>query len=877
MEAAWWSAPGAAWGRLASVRRSLAWASLGQEHAAQARYLGANCARLVAQVLGEPELPEALRGSLVRAVEILEGLDGLAAEQRLEAVLAAGEAIDAVLPRAQVGASSSVGELNPLARLLVPQEDGSRTDERPARAPEPSRAQDATRTSAPPREPRPAEAPRETKVVDAPREARPAEPVDTRTPLTHPTGGGAAIATLGVSAEHVAALEVAGICTVADLLLNPPVSFERPTQLDLDDRDKDGQIGVLRGRVRTHCLRFVGGRRSAELTLQVGEHSVRCRWQDRLPPRAAAWAPGNEVGLVGALTREGELLILDEAEPVGVDGRGSGWMPIYAMEGVEDPAMRDAVAAALQRVMGEVKDPLSDELLALHRLLPLDEALRDAHFPANPSARGRHRLAFEELLGVQIALSRRLGRGQGERGAVHKALHSLVGQLQVQFGLALDDEQEAAFAEIRRDLLRPTPMVRLLEGDVGTAKGLVAMMTAVLVAENRSQVAFIAHDAAAAERQYLFAEPMLRAVGIKSIVVGENVNHAGADAIRRGEAAIVFGTPRMVTSELEWRRLGLVVVLEHTELGTLLPHQLDARGPRPDLLVVSAGPMPPSLLLSAFGSFEISAIRRSQPVQATARVFQSGEREAAYEIVREHVRAGRTALVVFPVRDGRDLLSREDASRVSEALRTDFLPDARVGVFSSEMSREERARVFDDFQHHRVDVLLCTTMIEDGPPVPTCTLVVVEHADAYDLIRLHRLRGHVATGKRPGQCLLVLSDSPSPHGERRVHRLASEAARLELSDDDLGAPGGPRVTAAAAAIEAPSLAWAEFPRDRTLLLEARVEAIRLLREDNTLRNHPGLRRMISDRWPELLGEAPPAQANADTMRGRRRKRRRRRR
>lgn len=866
MEAASWT-DAAAWGRLASVRRSLAWAALGEGHATAARYLGLNCARLLTEVLGDQDLPEPVRGSLMQATEILRSLDALPPDQRLIALNQAEAAIDTVLPRAQVGASAAVGQLRPLARLLVAADDAPRVDEPAARPAEPPKG--------PP--PAPREAPREAR-SEAPREPRPPEvPETSRAPQGLAEVMGAPLSALGLPAEILAALDAAGLCVLADVLMNPPVSFDRPSVLDPSDPEIRGETGLIRGRIQTSCVRFRHGQRWTELGLRVDETTVTCRYSDGLPPRASSWRPGQEVGVVGRLEEEGERLLMLDGEPLGMDGRGSGLIPCYGVEGVSDVALRDLVAMALHRVMGGLKDPLSDELVARHRLLALDEALRDGHFPANASFRGRHRMAFEELLALQIGLSRRLGRGAGDRGFAHRILHSGVGNLMVQLGVTLDDEQELAFAEIRRDLLRPVPMVRVLEGDVGTRKGLVALLSAVIVAENRAQVAVVSHDAAAAERQFLFAEPLLRAIGVRALYVGDTVSHAGADAIRRGEATVVYGTPRIVTGEVEWRRLGLVVALEHSELGIMLTGHLDARGPRPDLLVVSAAPVPASLLLSAYGPFDVSTVRRKDGQPVAVNVYSSAEREAAYELVREAVGAGRPALVVFPTRDGRDLLSREDATRVAEALRRDFLPEARVVVFSAEMTREERARVFDDLQHRRVDVLVSTTPIEDGPPVPTCSVVVVEQADHFDLARLHRLRGYASFGRRSGQCLLVLSDAPSPEGERRARRLATEGARMEFADEDIGAPGGLRVTAAAAAIEGPVTQWAEFPRDRGLLLEARAEAMSLLREDSALRTHGGLRRLIQERWPELLGEAPVGQSSADAGRNRRRKRRRRRR
>ena len=195
------------------------------------------------------------------------------------------------------------------------------------------------------------------------------------------------------------------------------------------------------------------------------------------------------------------------------------------------------------------------------------------------------------------------------------------------------------------------------------------------------------------------------------------------------------------------------------------------------------------------------------------------------------------------------------------------------------MSREERSRAFDDLQHRRVSVLVCTTLIEDGPSVPNCNVVVVEHADHVDMVRLHRLRGHVGRGPFHGHCLLLVSNTPATGADQALARLLGESPRLEISDEDLNTARGPRVDPAVLMIEPPALTWAELPRDRTLLLEARLAAFRLLREDNTLRAHGGLRRMIQDRWPELLGDAErtgPAAAG-DASKGRRKRRRKRRR
>jgi ATP-dependent DNA helicase RecG len=238
---------------------------------------------------------------------------------------------------------------------------------------------------------------------------------------------------------------------------------------------------------------------------------------------------------------------------VGLDGRGSGLLPEYRIEGLSEERARAIMRAALRSIEGVLEDPLPVDLLEAHRLLHLEEALRDAHFPSNTTGRGQVRLAFEELLLLQLGVAWRAGKGRGERGPGHKALHELVGDLAWQHSVSLDDSQELAFSDVRRDLRRTRPMARLLQGDVGTGKGLVAQMAALVVAANGAQVAMVFPDALAAERRFLHVEAQLRSIGVAAVCVGDGPDRAQADALRRGEARIVYGTRALLAPDLEWR------------------------------------------------------------------------------------------------------------------------------------------------------------------------------------------------------------------------------------------------------------------------------------------------------------------------------------
>ena len=218
-----------------------------------------------------------------------------------------------------------------------------------------------------------------------------------------------------------------------------------------------------------------------------------------------------------------------------------------------------------------------------HKLIGLDDALRDAHFPSNKAGKGRIRLAFEELLLLQAGIGWRAKRRNPARGLSHKVLHRAVGELGVQQNISLTDSQEAVFSEIRRDLKSSHAMVRLLQGEVGTDKTTIAMLTAAVVIQNKAQVLYVLPDADSAERRFLFSEGVFRSVGLSPVFVPGSPTRGQLDAISRGEAQVIFGTKALLEKAPKWSKLGLVIVEERNEYGTVDPARLVESGPAPDL------------------------------------------------------------------------------------------------------------------------------------------------------------------------------------------------------------------------------------------------------------------------------------------------------
>ncbi len=715
-----------------------------------------------------------------------------------------------------------------------------------------------------------------------PAEPEPEPPRPTRT-LRDPEGAGMALAECfpHMPAPLAQALAELGVETVADLLLLPPVDYEiLPRAVEPSEPLPSGQKQVLRGTVRRRLTRLspLGSRH--EVVLADEQAEIVCRWvSPRDPTFWASMVPGSRVALHGMVELEGELTLLHEGEPVWVDSRGQGRQACYGLAHVPDTELRRLLRQAIDRFAERIIDPMPDRILERLRLLDLGEALRRLHFPSHGSRRGRERLAFDELLLYQLGRSLGSKHRPQERGVAHTIHHRLVGQIMSGRSHPLSDGQEIAFSEIRRDLGRPKPMNRLLQGDVGLGKGFVALLSAVVVAEGRGQVVFVAPDFLAAENRFLFAEPLLRSVGLMPALILDKPDTAQADALRRGEVNVVFTTPAMAQAWPGFRRLGLVVVEEREEYGTVSLGDLPSQGNRPDLLVLTDAPIPSSIALTVFADMDLSLVPGQLVTGLRVSSHPWAEHMDAYAQARTELEAGRQVYVVLPMISGHERLNQRELARFADALRGDAFPGARIGVFSGMQSREERHRTYEDFLHRRIDVLLTTTIIEDGPSVPNATVTVVLEADRFDLVRLHRLRAHVARGVRPGCCLFVLSEQPDPEGVRRVEMMVSEHDAFKIAELDLAARGAKALLGERAG-ELPTFRYMDPIEHRDLLVRARSEAFEILGSQGSLAQADlhDLREAVEESWQRwfpgtpVLGNKPPPTRGRSGRRRRRRSR-----
>jgi ATP-dependent DNA helicase RecG len=655
-----------------------------------------------------------------------------------------------------------------------------------------------------------------------------------------------------VPLELAAALAEHGIDTVRDLALLRPRLAETLQPVHGAGRALPlGRVAVG-GRIRLGYTVFRGTSRE-RWSLVVGAGPLPVRWAEPADGETGPelWREVDErVVLVG--TFDGNCLF--DASVVYTDGREVK-LAAWDVPGVPDRVVR-SLWEMLADALPLVRDPVSAELLRRLDLPSLGTALTQAHLQLVET--GRKRLALDEVLLAQLAGTLpRLAPGR-ERGIGHPILHNFSGKMGQVHDLVLYDDAQLHLEEIKRDLRRSSPMRRVLTGEVGAGKGSIALIVAAMVADAKAQVLFVGADAIEVENRFLFSEPLLREGGFVSRLLPGAPTRGQLDAIKRGEVHVIFGTFELLEQSIEYRRLGLVIAVEREHFGRASVLHSSLPVPRPDLLVLTSIPVGPRVLLTAYADHHVSVIRDPKRRPARIELCRPDERPRAYEAVREAVAQGAQALVVFPMVDGLDAVDIPGALRLVRALEADVLAGLRVGLLHGALPREERVRIYEDFVHRRLDVLVSTTRVEDGPALPTVAVVVLEQADRFDQWRLHRIIGHASRAElrdpdERTKAILVVGEMAEPDASARIERVLAAPNGFQLTEA-LVALRGVDGTVAPGHTPLPALRWFDLDTDLPLLLAAREETHRILRADPGLRRgtHGELAAELRMRWDTLF-------------------------
>ncbi|HEX9642917.1 MAG TPA: ATP-dependent DNA helicase RecG [Acidimicrobiia bacterium] len=720
---------------------------------------------------------------------------------------------------------------------------------------------------------------------------------------THATSTGRPLAYLasvptdvvkGIGPKGARQLAGAGVNSVADLLLHAPRRYlDRSQVFDLSSVPLGEEVTVGGTVLEFEARQITRKKRMSDAVLSDGTNVVKVRWFGRI----LKLEPGDELLLSGKVERfRGTLSMTNpDVEQVGGTSLVTGRVvPIHPGVGNLKPGkMREAIDNALRRAR-PVHEALPEEILRRQHLVDRDSAIAGLHFPDDraEAEAARRRLVFDELFRLEVSLAmRKYQQVEAAKGVAHRVDGVLVEQFIAALPYRLTGAQRRSIEEIRRDLASPHPMHRLLQGEVGSGKTVVAVAALLTAVQGGFQGAVMAPTEVLAQQHYLGIRDLFETAGIAPdeedpaappgmdslFVQGEpvedrpmlrmalltsndaEVNYLPPGTARRadvvaaigdGSVDLVVGTHALIQQGLSFDRLGVAVVDEQHRFGVYQRVQLREKADLydPDLLIMTATPIPRTLAMTLYGDLEVSILDEMPPGRTPVATHLVGTAEVgrAWELVRRDVSVGRQAFVVCPLVEDSDKLEATSATAEYQRLQG-ILPELRLGLIHGQLRPAEKDDVMHRFRSGEIDVLVATTVIEVGIDVPNATVMVIEDADRFGLSQLHQLRGRVGRGEHAATCVLV-ADPTTPESEERLAAMVATTDGFRLAEEDLRIRGQGTVFGVRQAGMA-DLKLADIVRDAEMLVAARREAFDLVAGDPVLADHP----LLAEEVRALLG------------------------
>ena len=675
----------------------------------------------------------------------------------------------------------------------------------------------------------------------------------------------------GVGPQRAKLLARKDLATVEDALFFIPIRHEDRTRLTPLGAIQPGQVVTCAGTVagisppppgRTRAplvllLRDASGFGTATLfgrgyltrVLQRGQklilHGRGARYRDKVTLQVQDW----------------ELVESGDDEPI----HAGALVPVYSTtEGLPQRTLRSMMWRLVEAFAGDVPETLSEAVRRRRNVVALHDALRSAHFPANQAAldTAHRRLAYEDFLLLQLGLAILRSRTTRERGIAMNPSGRLVTGLRGALPWTLTGAQERVWDEIRRDMAAPHPMHRLLQGDVGSGKTIVAAMGVLTAIEAGHQAALMAPTEILAEQHLMTFQRLLEPLGVSVTLLTSALKGrertARRAAVAAGEVSCVVGTHALVQERVEFKRLGLVVVDEQHRFGVAQRARLKAKGEHPDVLVMTATPIPRTLALTLYGDLDVSVLDElppgRQPIVTVART--DSRRPQIYTFLREQVAAGRQIYVVYPLIEESELIDLKAATDMALQLQKEVFPDLVVGLLHGRLSFDDKDAIMRRFKAGEIHVLVSTTVIEVGIDVPNASVMLIEHAERFGLSQLHQLRGRVGRGPWKSYCILLTAGRLGEDAERRVRAMTETNDGFKLAEVDLELRG-PGEFFGTRQSGLPEFRVADLLRDTAILEEARRDALAIVAADPELRalEHRGLRQALLARWRGKLALA----------------------
>jgi ATP-dependent DNA helicase RecG len=643
-------------------------------------------------------------------------------------------------------------------------------------------------------------------------------------------------------------LHALGLRTFGDLLDHLPRTYiDRRDMRTIRDLRVGGEATVI-AKVRHATVdRIRGGRTRVTVTIGDGTGFVDCVWWNQ-DWRARALPEGTEAAFSGKMKNfrgkpQMDSPVYDLLGSTGEAVHTGRIVPIYpATERLSATYIRRLLHSAFDR-LGRVPDPLPAAVRVERNLLPKDVATRLIHFPEDPEQipDARRRLVFEELFTLQVGLALRKKHVEDDiRGIAHDAGGNLAPAFVDSLPFRATAAQDRSMNEIARDMGRPRPMHRLLQGEVGSGKTMVAVYAAMIAVQSGTQAAIMAPTEVLAEQHARRIRELCEPVDVQVELLTSAVQGARRRDIlmrlKAGDLPLVCGTHALISEDVEFGRLGLAIVDEQHRFGLGQRVLLREKGTDPDVLIMTATPIPRTLALTLYGDLDVSVLDElpsgRQPVET--HVWRDNERERArgYQIVRDAVSKGQRAFVVCALVDESDKLAARAAVAEAERLATDVFPELSVALLHGQMRSAEKDAVMESFRRGETSVLIATTVVEVGLDIPQATVMLIENAERFGLSQLHQLRGRIGRGAHGGVCILF-SNAETEEAQQRLTAIASTTDGFVLAEEDLRIRGEGTIFGTRQA-GVTDLRVARLVEDFPVIVEAREAAFALVDADPKL-------------------------------------------
>jgi ATP-dependent DNA helicase RecG len=528
-------------------------------------------------------------------------------------------------------------------------------------------------------------------------------------------------------------------------------------------------------------------------------------------------------------------------------------IPLYASTSelknlyLDSRGFRRSISFLLEN-LPQIQETIPQKVIEELNLPALDWSLKNIHFPDSleDAKKARMRLAFEELFYLELLLALRKKRSETrEEGIIFQRPGESIKIFLESLPFELTSAQRKVLNEIYQDISSGKAMHRLLQGDVGSGKTIVALITMLMAVENGYQTALMAPTEVLAEQHYLSLSYLLETLEIEPLLLTSSVKTLEKkkvlSKISSGEGKIVIGTHSLIQKEVNFNNLGLAVIDEQHRFGVMQRLGLKLKGKSPHLLVMTATPIPRTLALTVYGDLDVSVIDQMPPgrKKIETRLLDENSSERGYSFLEEELKKGRQAYIVYPLIEESEKADLKAATEGYKYLQEKIFPHRRPALLHGRIKREEREKVMRDFRSKNYDILVCTTVIEVGLDVPNATLMLIEHAERFGLSQLHQLRGRIGRGEERSYCILKFSDSISEDARKRLRILSSTTDGFQISEADLKLRG-PGEFFGTKQHGLPDFKIADLTEDLGLLYKARDWAFKIVQGDPSLSSRENL-------------------------------------